>query len=80
MSTTSTKLLTRLAITLATLSLTACAHLSTSTPPVVVEKSKPTPLPAEVQQIDPSDSAPLLKKLSDFRAKLNGLFGNETAK
>ena len=80
MTRTCRQLLMLLAIATTVPSLTACATPSGPTPPVISAKPQATPLPAEISAIDPSASAPLLKKLSDFRSRVNGLSGEETGK
>lgn len=73
-------LLVLLTTGLALPSLTGCAASSPPTPPVVGQKVRLTPLPADVTQIAPSDSAGYLKKLSDFRTKVNALSDDATPK
>lgn len=67
-----------LVIALSLLTMTGCA--ATSSPPVIGTKVRLTPLPADVMQISPDSSAPILQKLSDFREKLKQRYGSEMAK
>lgn len=69
-----------LLIVLALLIVTGCAASLPPTPPLVGRKVQLTPLPADVTQIEPGASAGYLRKLSDFRTKVNALSDSATTK